>query len=160
MFVYLDSVVIILLTFKPHLQILGKVMKRLTLSSLIDGLDKYGFCRPQLILLSYLVDKHRLRADVEKAWAILNIPVPTNLSEVWRFVGTAFWYRRFVPNFSKVIALLCELTKKNVQFHWFLLQCDASAHGLGGVLRQKFDDRKHLRSLTRPGYPAIGNAWL
>jgi hypothetical protein len=80
-----------------------------------------------------------------------------------KFLGLAGFYRRFVEDFSTIVAPLNELTKKGVPFSWgtrqenafdmlkdkltdapllqlpdfhktFELDCDASRIGLGGVL--------------------------
>ncbi|KAG5887326.1 hypothetical protein JTB14_009020 [Gonioctena quinquepunctata] len=100
-----------------------------------------------------------------KVEVILQIPTPSKISEVRSLIGTASWYRRFIPNFSSVIQPLTELLEKNAKFVWtprqetalrevkehlisapvmacpnfdlpFIVQTDASAYGIGAVLTQ------------------------
>lgn len=166
---YIDDVVIISNSFSEHLRLLEVVFDRLRQAGLIISLQKCHFCKPELRYLGYLVDKKGLRPDPEKVEAIVNIPPPKNINEVRRFVGTASWYRRFVPEFSSVLAPILNLTKKNVKFNWtpdcqksfiflkeclvtapiltapdfermFYLQTDASNYGLGAVLTQQHEE--------------------
>ena len=77
--------------------------------------------RNKLKYLGYVVDAQGLRTDPEKVEAILNYPTPKNKKEVKRFLGTATWYRRFVPNFSTLAAPLNKLTsskKSAPPFSW------------------------------------------
>lgn len=167
--VYLDDVIIISQDFDSHLETLDKVFNLLHDAGLLVSFDKCQFCRPELKYLGYVVDELGLRPDPEKVQAILNIPPPRNVKEIRRFIGTASYYRRFVPQFSTVIAPLCRLTKKNVKWSWspeceksfkalkeqlvtapiltcpdfsrtFYIQTDASAYGVGCVLTQFFDE--------------------
>ena len=167
--VYLDDIILISQDFDEHLRLLELVFDRLHEAGLIVSVDKCQFCRPELKYLGYVVDRQGLRPDAEKVEAIVNIPPPKNVTEIRRFVGTASWYRRFVPNFSATIAPLTNLTKKNVRWSWtpecdrafkaikeslvsapiltcpdfsrpFVLQTDASHFGIGSVLTQTFED--------------------
>lgn len=167
--VYLDDIVILSSSFSEHLKLLEIVFDRLAKAGLVVSLDKCNFCKPELRYLGYLVDAQGLRPDPEKVEAIVNIPPPKNINEVRRFVGTASWYRRFVPNFSSLLAPILNLTKKNVKWNWtddcqksftllkeclvtapiltgpdfekpFCLQTDASSYGLGAVLTQEFEE--------------------
>lgn len=166
--IYLDDCIIISDSFDEHIRILGLVFDRLREAGLVLAMDKCKFCLPQLKYLGFIVDRDGLRPDPEKVEAIINIPPPRNIHEIRRFMGTASWYRRFVPNFSSIMAPLTNLIKKNVKWAWtseceqtfrkikeclvtapvlscpdfdrtFTLQTDASSFGVGAVLTQEFE---------------------
>ena len=98
-----------------------------------------------------------------------NKPIPKNIKEIRGFLGLCGYYRRFVPNYSKIAYPLTELTKKNNKFKWtpacqiafdtlinqiinppcliypdyskpFIVTTDASSDGIGAVLSQVIDD--------------------
>lgn len=172
-FVYLDDVVIVSQTFEQHLLILDEVFRRLREAKISVSIEKCQFCRHQMKYLGYVVDRNGLHVDPDKVKAMLEIPVPTNVKEVRRIVGTFSWYRRFIPEFSTIIAPITSLLKKKTKFEWsdecersfraikeclvaapvltcpdyskpFVVQTDASAYGLGAVLTQPFDDGERV----------------
>jgi hypothetical protein len=90
---------------------------------------------------------------------------PTSVHQIRSFLGLAGYYRRFIPDFSKIAKPMNELLKKEVKFCWddkcdeafhtlrkllttapvlaqpdntqpFDVYCDASGTGLGCVLMQ------------------------
>lgn len=177
--VYLDDIIIISESFEEHLKVLGLVFDRLREAGLGVKREKCHFCKPELRYLGYMVDSRGLRPDPEKVNAIVNMAPPNNITEVRRFIGTASWYRRFVPDFSSLLAPILNLTKKGNRWKWssdcqesfnavkealitapilvspdfgrmFTLQTDASSYGLGAVLTQSFDDgEKVIAYLSR-----------
>lgn len=165
LFKYLDDIIIATPDFETHLKILKEVFTRLKTAGLTLQKDKCIFCRDELKFLGYIINRAGLNIDPDKISAIVNIPTPKNVKEVRRIVGMMSWYRKFVPNFSHLIAPLTNLTKKGKKFVWslecekslitlkeclinppilacpsfehqFILQCDASSYGLGAVLSQ------------------------
>jgi len=52
--------------------------------------------------------------DQEKVVAIKEWPKPKNVSEFRSFHGLTSFYKRFVPNFSTIIAPLNDLVKKGM----------------------------------------------
>lgn len=120
-FAYLDDVIIISSTFEEHVSRLLCVLDKLRKANLTVNFEKCKFFRSQLKYLGYVVDAHGLRTDPEKVEAIINFPTPSTRKELKRFLGTATWYRRFVPNFSTVAGPLNKLTsngKKSPPFQW------------------------------------------
>jgi hypothetical protein len=91
---------------------------------------------------------------------------PTSITQLHSFLGLAGYYRRFIPNFSKISKLVTELLKKGTKYVWskdcddafltlkkllttspmlaqpdiakpFNIYCDASSTGLECVLMQE-----------------------
>lgn len=174
-FVYLDDIIIVTQTYEKHLEILREVSRRLKQAGLTVGRDKCNFGRPELRYLGYVVDAKGLHVDPEKVSAILNIPDPKNVGEVRRILGMAGWYRRFLPNFSTLVAPITNLLRKHTKFCWseeckaawetvkqhlvaapvmscpdfsrpFIIQTDASDYGLGAVLTQSYPEGERVVS--------------
>lgn len=165
-FVYLDDIITVSQTFEQHMALLEEVFKRLEQAGLTVNFNKCCFCREELKYLGYVINQFGLQVDPGKVLAIHNFKRPCNATEVKRLIGMASWYRRFVPNFSTIMAPLHHLTGKDVKFLWsedcevafqtikekltsapvlacpdfdkvFDLYCDASNVGLGAVLSQE-----------------------
>lgn len=111
-FCYLDDIIVVSKDFNGHVSLLLRVLDKLRQANLTINLEKCKFFRSQLKYLGYVVDSVGLRTDPEKVEAILNYPIPSNRKDLKRFLGTATWYRRFVPNFSTVAGPLNKLTSK------------------------------------------------
>ena len=84
------------------------------------------FKRENLLLIG-LKTNSRLTA------AIAEFLRPQNLPELRRFLGLCSYYRRFVPNFSKIAIALQALTRKNAAFQWSH-ECECSFNALKGKL--------------------------
>ena len=104
--------------------------------------------------------------DPSKVQDVLDWESPTSVPEIRSFLVLAGYYRRFIPEFSKIAKPMTELLKKGVKFYWssqceeafqklktlltsapilaqpdttkpFDVYCDASGTGLGCVLMQE-----------------------
>lgn len=168
-FVYLDDIVIVTPDFETHLKVLEEVFRRLREANLTVSREKCQFCKPQMKYLGYVVDRNGLHVDSDKVRAMLEVKAPRNVTEVRRIVGTFSWYRRFIKDFSSVIAPITALLRKARKFEWtqgcesafrkikeclvqapvlscpdyslpFVVQCDSSGYGIGAVLVQPQPD--------------------
>ena len=53
-----------------------------------------------------------VEVQIEKVEGVLNWLAPRNVKEVQKFLGLANYYRRFIKDFAKIVALLHVLVRK------------------------------------------------
>ena len=116
--------------------------------------------------LGHILSKEGISVDPSKVQEVLDSKAPTSVHEVRSFLVLAGYYRRFVPDFSKIAKPMTKLLQKVVKFVWseecevafttlrhllttapvlaqpdiekpFDVFCDASGTGLGCVLMQE-----------------------
>lgn len=151
---------------ESHVQIVREVLKRLLSNELFVKAEKCEFHRKQVSFLGYVISHDHLEMDPGKVQAVAEWPTPTSRKEVQRFLGFAYFYRKFIRNFSSVAAPLSALTSPKVSFQWsqssseafqrlkklfttapvltlpsvdqqFVVEVDASSSGVGAVLSQR-----------------------
>jgi hypothetical protein len=163
--VYFDDILIYSRSESDHLEHLRKVLTVLQQNKLYVNLTKCKFMTSSLLFLGFIVSANGIKVDEEKIRAIREWPTPKNDSEVRSFHGLATFYRRFVRDFSRIVAPITECMKKG-KFLWgteaeysfalikeklssapvlalpdfeklFEVDCDASIIGIGAVLSQE-----------------------
>jgi hypothetical protein len=112
-----------------------------------------------------MLSESGISVDPSKVQEVIHRKSPTIVHEVQSFLGLAGYYRRFIPDFSKIAKLMTSLLQKDHKFAWteeceeafcilrkllttapvlaqpdiekpFDVFCDASKNGLGCVLMQ------------------------
>ena len=68
--------------------------------------------------LGHVILEDEILVDLEKIEAIVNWPMPKNVTNIRSFMGLARYYRRFIEGFSKVANPITSLQRKNVKFIW------------------------------------------
>jgi len=71
--------------------------------------------------------------DPSKVQEVLDWKAPTSVHEVWSFLNLAGYYRRFIPDFSKVPKPMTKLLQKDVKFVWSQ-ECDVAFTALRHLL--------------------------
>ena len=171
--VYVDDVLVFSKTFDDALCDLRQAFQRLRDAGLRLKPKKCSLFRRQVSFLGHVVSESGVACDPAKVEAVTAWETPTSVSDVRSFLGLASYYRKFIKDFSTVAAPLTELTKKNRRFAWddscqeafdnlksaltqhpilgfperegrFILDTDASATGVSGVLSQVQDGQERV----------------
>ncbi|XP_065928361.1 uncharacterized protein [Magallana gigas] len=166
---YLDDILIFSETPEDHLRHIQDVFNRLRKHGLKMKLKQCSFFKEQTEYLGFIIDEHGVTPDPKKVEAIRKLPAPTTVREVRGFIGMCSYYRRFIPNFSKIAEPLIDLTRKYARFKWtpccqkafdfikesltvvpllaypdtnkpYILYTDASDNCIGACLTQKTDE--------------------
>ena len=164
--VFIDDILIYSRSQEEHSKHLRQVLETLRAEKLYAKFSKCEFWIREVDFLGHVVSKEGIYVDPSKIKAIDSWTTPRTPTEIRQFLGLAGYYRRFIPNFSKIAKPLTTLTQKNVTFDWgekqdsafqtlkralcsapiltlpegtedFVVYCDASNQGLGCVLMQR-----------------------
>jgi len=165
LFVYLDDIVIYASSLEEHKIKFNKLAGRLRQANLRLQPDKCEFLRREVNYLGHVISETGVKPDPKKILAVQEFPRPKNAKNIKQFLGLAGYYRKFIPDFSKIAKPLTELLKKDVKFIWtskqedafvylrnslcsepllqypdftkpFIVTTDASGYAIGGILSQ------------------------
>ena len=127
--------------------------------------EKIKLRSKEVSFMGHVISEKGLKPDPEKLKAVLEMPTPTDVASVRRFIGFTNYLSKFLPGLSDVCKPLWDLTGKDMEWFWTdvhnsaidqvkqrvtsapvlkyfdatkdtTLQCDASEKGLGAVLTQ------------------------
>ncbi|KAK2409545.1 hypothetical protein QL285_044961 [Trifolium repens] len=163
--VFIDDILVYSKTEEEHAEHLRIVLKTLRENKLYAKLSKCEFWLKEVSFLGHVISKGGIAVDPSKVDAVMKWGTPESVFEIRSFLGLAGYYRRFIEGFSRLALPLTRLTKKGQAFVWdnlceksfqelkrrltsapvlilpkpnepFVVYCDASLMGLGGVLMQ------------------------
>jgi hypothetical protein len=115
--------------------------------------------------LGHVIFVEGIAVDPSKIQEVHEWKSPRSVTQILSFLGLVGYYRRFIPNFSKITKSMIKLLEKEVKFKWspqceeafltlkkllttapvlaqpdieksFVVYCDASSTGIGDVLIQ------------------------
>lgn len=88
-FDYLDGITILGKSFEHHLEMLGDVFRKLRAANLRLNPEKCQFGRRSLKYLGHIVTPGGIHTDLEKVNSIQQLPPPTTVRSMQRFLGIA-----------------------------------------------------------------------
>jgi hypothetical protein len=163
--VFIDDILVYSKNMEEHEELLRIVLQRLREHQLYAKFSKCEFWLSEVPFLGHVISAEGIAVDPGKVWDVLNWEPPRTVHQVRSFLGLVGYYRRFIPNFSKISKPITELLKKGTKYVWskdcdeafqtlkklpttspilaqpditksFDMYCDASGTGLGCVQLQ------------------------
>jgi len=164
--VFIDDILIYSKTKDEHMQHLHIVLQRLRDHQLYAKYSKCEFWLTSVKFLGHTISSDGISVDSSKVQEVMDWKPPTSIHQIRSFLSLAEYYRRFIPDFSRIAKPMTELLKKEVKFRWdekcekafhtlrahlttalvlaqldnskpYDVYCDASGTGLGCVLMQE-----------------------
>jgi hypothetical protein len=186
--VYLDDVTIFSPTFEQHMTDLREVFGRLREVNVQLKASKCHFFQSEIKYLGHVVSRHGIATDPDKVKAIAELKSPKDASELRTFLSMCSYYRKFIHRFAELCGGLFELTHLGTPFVWtdaeerafcdikqrlvnapilahpnfehpFIVQTDASDHGLSAVLVQRFDMQERVITYLSRTMQAAEKKW-
>jgi hypothetical protein len=163
--VFIDDILIYSKTKEDHANHIRVVLQRLLDHRLYAKFSKCEFWLDSVKFLGHTISSEGISVNPTKVQEVMDWKSPTSVHQIRSFLRLAGYYRRFIPDFSKIAKPMTELLKKETKFHWddkceeafhtlrkflttapvlaqpdstqpFDVYCNASGTGLGCVLMQ------------------------
>lgn len=110
-----------------HDENLVRMLERCRQIGLKLNKDKVELRVPEVKYVGHVIGRDGLKVDPEKVRAIVNMPEPTDVQSVRRFLGLVQYVSKFIPNLAEISEPLRLLTKSDVLWHWDKQQIDSFA---------------------------------
>ena len=148
-----------------HIQHLATILNVLEEHQLYANFKKCSFGQQEMAYLGHIVSSKGIAVDLDKNQTMVDWSSPRNLKELRGFLGLTGYYRRFINKYAHIATPLMHQLCKDC-FAWdeeaeiafqqlkqallnapvlcilnfslpFVVEADASGHGLGAVLSQE-----------------------
>jgi len=115
---YINDIIVHSTTLVDHFERLRFVLGRLQDVDLKLKPSKCNLLQNSVEFLGHVVSEGHVGVNPKKIRDVTEWPTPISLKEVRGFIGLCSYYRRFVKDFSKIVAPLSALSEKNRKFCW------------------------------------------
>jgi hypothetical protein len=114
--VFIDDILVYSKNEEEHIGHLHVVLQRLREHRLYAKLSKCDFWLKEIKFLGHTISQAGIAVDPDKVQEVMNWKPPTNVRQIRSFLGLAGYYRRFIPDFSRIVKPLTKLLKKEAKF--------------------------------------------
>ena len=173
-FGYLDDILIYSRNMEEHLQHVRILFEQMCQADLKLTKRKCNFLKAHVQYLGHYISGQGLEPIPEKLESLQQMPAPTDLTEVRKFLGFVGYYRKFIPKYSDITRPLTNLTRKDIPFEWskacqaafemlkeyllkepilkypkpdqpYILYTDASKYAWAGMLTQAYAYKEEMK---------------
>lgn len=124
-FVYIDDILIASKTETEHKGHLRAVLERLAQAGIQINASKCQFGASSLDFLSHRITPEGILPSPEKIQAVKDLPSPSSIKQIQKFIGMVNYYHRFIPNLALLLTplhnhltMLQKLPKSTKNFSW------------------------------------------
>ena len=118
--VYQDDIAIFSNSIEEHKQHVHLILQALRNHGITASSEKSTLFADRIEFLGHYVSSKGLEADPNKLEKIANWPTPITATQITEFNGLVNYLAAFdfIPGLAEQSAILTDLTKKGVEFHW------------------------------------------
>jgi hypothetical protein len=131
--VYIDDILIYSDSLEKHAEHLRKVFQRLKENKLYAKFEKCKFGVTEVDFLGHRIIQEGLKMDDHKVKVIVDWEPPKSVPTLRSFLGLASYYRKFIKNFTKIVAPLTNLLKKSAVIYEWEGACDEAFETLKDI---------------------------
>jgi hypothetical protein len=131
--VFIDDILVYSNSTDEHEEHLRVVLQRLWDHQLYAKFSKCEFWIDEVSFLGHVISPEGIVVEPGKVRDVLDWKLPKSVHQVWSFLGLAGYYRRFIPNISKISKPITELLKKGTKYVWSK-DCDEAFQTLKKLL--------------------------
>jgi hypothetical protein len=77
-----------------------------------------AFWLKEVPFLGHIISVEGIAVDPSKVQEVLDWKSPRSVTQIHSFLGLVGYYRRFIPNFSKIAKPMTQLLEKEAKFKW------------------------------------------
>jgi hypothetical protein len=116
--VFIDDILIYSKSKEEHVQHLQVILQRLQDHQLYAKFSKCAFCLKEVSFFGHVISAEGIAVDPSKIQEVLDWKSPKSVTQIRSFLVLAGYYRRFIPNFSKIAKPMTQLLEKEAKFKW------------------------------------------
>ena len=160
----MDDILVYSPSIDSHVELLTQVFDIITEHQFYIKLSKCSFAKHEIEYLGHIITKEGVATDPTKFQIIKDWQAPSTITQVRAFLGLTGYYRRLIKDYGIICRPLYDSLRKD-DFQWidrqtqtfqslkqamlsppvlalldfskpFILEADASGHGIGAVLMQ------------------------
>jgi hypothetical protein len=116
--VFIDDILIYSKNEEEHGKHLWIILQRLREHQLYAKFSKCAFWLNEVPFLDHVISAEGIAVDPNKDQEVLDWNSMMSVTQIRSFLGLAGYYRRCIPNFSKIAKSMTKLLEKDAKFKW------------------------------------------